>query len=203
MGVEPDSPGGQSGHAVAGSAGHGAATWITELYEELHQLAVAYCGRESSGQTLQPTALLHEVYLKLEKQVGGVWETATHFRAVAASAMRQILVDRARARATLKRGGGRLRAVLDEVAAVSDAADVDLLDLDSALVELARLDERKYRVVELRFFGGLTCHQAAEVLSIAPKTAEADWYFARAWLRKRLREQEAGSESGAQPGEPA
>ncbi len=190
MGRKPP-PGQPPGPSDATDASHGAATWIAALYQELRNVAAIYCGRERSDNTLQPTALLHEVYLKLANQVGGAWNDATHFRAVSATAMRQILVDRARARATDKRGGGRLRAMLDEDVAVAEAPDLDLLDLDAALKELALLDDRKHRVVELRFFGGFTCRQAAEVLSISPKTAEADWYFARAWLRKRLREEEA------------
>jgi RNA polymerase sigma factor (TIGR02999 family) len=200
MGVERASRDAPPPRDATATATHGAATWVADLYEELRQVAGAYCGREASDQTLQPTALVHEVYLKLQKPGNGAWKNATHFRAVAASAMRQILVDRARARATLKRGGGRLRALLDDNAAVTDAADVDLLDLDVVLEELAHLDERKYRVVEMRFFGGLTTRQAADALSISPKTAEADWYMARAWLRKRLREQECRGARGRPPG---
>lgn len=200
MGDEPtpaERPAARSAHEPR----HGAATWIATLYDELREVAAIYCSRERRDNTLQPTALLHEVYLKLEKRVGLTWDHATQFRAVAATAMRQILVDSARARLTEKRGGGCVRTLLEPDDAIAETPEVDLLDLESALQELASLDERKFRVVELRFFGGLTSDQAAEALSIAPKTAEADWYVARAWLRKRLRDRSSRSEERPAGGE--
>lgn len=160
-----------------------------DAYEALRGLAAAYLSRERGDHTLQPTALVHEAYIKL---AGGAsdFKSQTHFQAVAANAMRQILVDHARARATHKRGGGWLRVTLSEEAAARPGPEVDLLALHEALLELARFDERKARVVELRFVGGLSCAEAAEEVGVSPKTAEADWYFARAWLRDRLSEED-------------
>lgn len=156
-------------------------------YEALRGLAAAYLHTERRDHTLQPTALVHEAYLKLASGSSD-WRSQTHFQAIAANAMRQILVDHARARNTQKRGGDWLRVTLSHEAAATPGADVDLLALDEALNKLAELDERKARVVELRFFGGMTCAEAAEEVGVSPKTAEADWYFARAWLRERLAE---------------
>lgn len=155
-------------------------------YEELRRIAKFYLGKERRGHTLQPTELVHEAYLKLSRRTG--ISSSSHFAAVAAQAMRQILVDYARRRATAKRGGNWLRVTLSEAVSENGEQDVDLLVLEDALNELAELRERCSRVVELRFFGGLTCEEAANVLEISPKTAEADWYFARAWLRRRLGE---------------
>jgi RNA polymerase sigma factor (TIGR02999 family) len=159
---------------------------IAAVYDELRQLAASYLRAERKDHTLQPTALVHEAYLKLAAQLGPRCRSAADFRALAANAMRQILVDHARARAADKRGGHWLRVTLDEAVAAADERSVDLLSLDEALTALALLDERKSRVVELRFFGGLSCEEAAHSLAISPKTAEADWYMARAWLRQRL-----------------
>lgn len=158
-------------------------------YDALHGLAVGYLRRERRDHTLQPTALVHEAYLKLDLNMDRTWNGKTHFQAVAARAMRQILVDHARHRATQKRGGQWNRVTLSSNV-LGDSLEVDFLALDEALTRLSELDARKAHVVELRFFGGLTTAEAAEQLGIAPKTAEADWYFARAWLRKQLSEQE-------------
>jgi RNA polymerase sigma factor (TIGR02999 family) len=159
---------------------------LPQVYDELHRLAEQYLSRERSGHTLQPTALVHEAYLKLvEHGDSRDWQSKTHFQAVASRAMRQILVDHARRRASQKRGGDFVRITL--ASELPDTqADVDLLALDEAMTELERLDARKCRVVEMRFFGGLTAREAADLLDISPKTAEADWYFARAWLHKQL-----------------
>lgn len=177
MGVDQEpraeAPGPPSADAYANAA-----------YGALRGLAASYLHRERPDHTLQPTALVHEAFLKLAG--AGGWTSLTHFQAVAANAMRQILIDHARARGTRKRGGDRLRVTLTEDAASTTGGDIDLLALDEALRELARLDARKARVVELRFFGGMTCAEAASEVGVAPKTAEADWYFARAWLRERL-----------------
>lgn len=158
-----------------------------EAYDALRGLAAAYLHRERADHTLQPTALVHEAYLKLASP-DRQWRSRAHFQATAANAMRQILVDHARARAAQKRGGDWVRVTLSGAAAATEALDVDVLALDEALRHLATLDERKARVVELRFFGGLTTAEAAEEVGVSPKTAEADWYFARAWLRDRLGE---------------
>ena len=164
----------------------GAEKLLPIVYDELRRLAAAYLKNERSDHTLQPTALVHEAYLKLADQKDLQWQDQTHFRALAATAMRQILVDHARRRATDKRGGDWLRVTLDEALAAAEDRNIDLLALDEALSSLAKLDHRKCRVVELRFFGGLTCDEAAHTLDISPKTAEADWYMARAWLRQQL-----------------
>ena len=159
-----------------------------QVYEDLRRIAGDYLRRERADHTLQPTALVHEAYLKVARR--DEWKSATHFRAVASSAMRQILVDHARRRGRLKRRGKRV--LLTTTIAIELDRDVDVLALDEALRDLARFDERKSRIVELRFFGGLTARESAEVLGIAQKTAEADWYFARAWLHERL---EAGNDN--------
>ena len=156
-----------------------------EVYDDLHRIAGEYLRRERADHTLQPTALVHEAYLKVARR--DEWKSATHFRAVASTAMRQVLVDHARARGRLKRGGNRV--MLTTNIAFELDRDVDVLALDEALSALAELDKRKARVVELRFFGGLTARETGDVLGIAQKTAEADWYFARAWLHERLESQ--------------
>ena len=163
--------------------------FAAEMYDDLHRIAGQYLKQERPEHTLQPTALIHEAYLKVARKDD--WKSATHFRAVASTAMRQILVDHARRRASLKRGGDR-RVMMTTNMAVEIDRDIDVLALDEALLELARLDERKARVVELRFFGGLTAKEAALSLGIAQKTAEADWYFARAWLHERLEAENRG-----------
>lgn len=147
--------------------------------------------RERAAHTLQPTALANEAYLRLADAPGVTIESKPRFLAIAARCMRQILVDHARARSAAKRGGGHARLTLSDTVVGSDEAPVDLLDLHEALGELAALDERKARVVEMRFFAGLLVKEVAEVLGISNTTAEDDWYMARAWLRRRLRDAEA------------
>jgi RNA polymerase sigma-70 factor (ECF subfamily) len=154
-----------------------------EMYGDLHRIAGEYLRHERQDHTLQPTALIHEAYLKVAHR--DEWKSATHFRAIASTAMRQILVDHARKRASLKRGGNR-RVMMTTNMAIEDGRDFDVLALDDALLALARLNERKAKVVELRFFGGLAAKESAQMLGISQKTAEADWYFARAWLHERL-----------------
>lgn len=156
------------------------------VYDELKGLAAAYLRKERVGHTLQPTALVHEAYLRLVDQKGVDIQNRKHFLAVAARAMRQILIDYARRYRAAKRGGDRLRITLDEALAPDKKPDVDLIALDDALTELEKMDERKSRVVELRFFGGMTNEEAAHVLDVSPKTSEADWYMARAWLRRSM-----------------
>jgi RNA polymerase sigma factor (TIGR02999 family) len=173
-------------------AGVGASTAAGEVYEQLHRLAECYFRRQPKGHTLQPTALIHEAYLKLADQTGGRWKDRTHFLAVAATAMRQILVDHARGRAAARRGGGRQHITLDEAVVPPTERDVDLLALDQALVRLAGLDERKARVVELRFFAGLTVEETAAALGVSPITIKRDWSMARAWIEREL---EPGGES--------
>jgi len=160
-----------------------------EVYAELKRLAAFHLQRERADHTLQPTALVHEAYMKLAGRVNAADNAAqsqNEFRALASHAMRQILVDHARKRNTDKRGGSWLRITLDDAVGEDHDRELDLLALDEAMEGLAKLDARKCRVVELRFFGGLTCEEAAKELRISPKTAEADWYMARAWLRSKL-----------------
>ena len=157
------------------------------VYDELRRLASRRLEREAPGQTLQATALVHEVYLRL---VGGDpdrrWNGRGHFFAAAADAMRRILVDRARERRRLKRGGGRQRVDLDLGSVPLDAPDDGLVDLDEALTDLGREDPVCARLVTLRFFAGLTQAEAAETLGMARRTADRQWAYARAWLYDRL-----------------
>lgn len=153
------------------------------LYRDLRQVAASLLRRERSDHTLQPTALVHEFFLRMRGQVDAA--RAAETLSQAAATMRRILVDHARRRSTAKRGAGRLRVALDDALVVSPEPP-ELLALDQAMRELGALDERKARIVELRFFGGLTGAEAAEVIGIARSTADADWFMARAWLRRRL-----------------
>jgi RNA polymerase sigma factor (TIGR02999 family) len=163
---------------------------MPEAYQELRRLAAAYLRRERPGQTLQPTALVHEAYLRLAKDRPGRWQNRAHFCAIAANAMRQILVERARARAAIKRGGGQPKVTLVEnLDAGADAArpaPVDLLAIDQALERLAALDAQQARIVELRYFGGLSVEETAEALGISPATVKRDWSVARAFLAQQL-----------------
>lgn len=158
------------------------------VYAELRRLAGACFRRERGNHTLQPTALVHEAFIKLYDQTQADWKDRGHFLVIAARAMRQILVNHALARAALKRGGGRVRLGLTEGLAAAPQAEFDAIALDEALKRLSALDERKGRVVELRFFGGLTIAQTAESLGVGPTTVEDDWAFARSWLRRALRD---------------
>lgn len=157
------------------------------VYDELRRRAGAYLRQERPEHTLQPTALVHEAYLKL---VGGGsvdWKDRAHFFGVAARAMRQVLVDHARARQTAKRGEGQVRVELDAAGAVAaPARSLDLLDLDRALSRLAALDERQSRLVELRLFAGLTIEESAEVLRVSHATVSREWKHAEAWLQREM-----------------
>ncbi len=155
-----------------------------QVYGGLRALAASYLRRRPAGQTLQATALVHEVYLKLV-HAGSDWSGRAHFMAVAAKAMRQVLHDRARARRAAKRGGAWQRLTLSGVGQDSGPL-VDLVALDDALSRLARLDERQYRIVELRFFAGLDVDEVAEVLQVSKSTVEKEWTRVRAWLSKEL-----------------
>lgn len=159
------------------------------VYEELRRLARGFMARESRDHTLQPTALVNEAYLRLVDQSRVDWRGRSHFRAVGARVMRRILIDHARRRGGLKRGGDLQRVTLgDSILSPSDP-DVDLpelLALNDALDELARLDERQARVVELRFFGGMTTVEIAETLGVSERTVADDWKHGRAWLKREL-----------------
>ena len=157
------------------------------VYAELRRLAAHYLKGERPGQTLQPTALVHEAYLKLLKDRPERWQNRAHFCAIAAHAMRQVLIERARARDALKRGGGQPRVTFDEGLPVTqpDPA-VDVIALDTALERLAALDASQARIVELRYFGGLSIEETAEAMGISPATVKRHWAVARAWLAKEL-----------------
>ena len=154
------------------------------VYAELRNMAARLLRSERPDHTLQPTALVHEAYLRLVDQRVDTWQNKAHFLGIAAQAMRRILIDHARRRRATKRGGARV--TLDDDMAAVTGPSLDLLALDTALQELAALDPRQGQVVELRFFGGLTLEETAEVLGIAPATVKRDWTVARAWLHRAL-----------------
>jgi RNA polymerase sigma factor (TIGR02999 family) len=160
------------------------------VYEELRRQARRAMRRESEAHTLQPTALVHEVYLRLVDQRQARWESRSQFFAVAAQAMRRVLVDHARTRRRAKRGSGRTPLALEQVdvaeLAPDAGADIDVLDLDEALTRFAVVDPRKARLVELRYFGGLSIPEAAAVLGVSAATVTREWAVARAWLRREL-----------------
>jgi len=156
------------------------------LYEELHRIAQARLRGERANHTLQATALVNEAWLKLVQQREQSWQNHAHFLAIAATVMRRILVNHAEARRAEKRGGGTPPITLHETAAVLEAPAADLLDVDAALRRFAELDPEKARLVELRFFAGLTDEEAAQVLGVSTRTVERHWRLARAWLRREL-----------------
>jgi len=156
------------------------------VYAELHRLAKRYMGREHEGHTLQTSALVNEAYLRLVDAGNVHWQNRTHFFAVSAQIMRRILIDFARSRHNLKRGGGARRVSLDEVPDALPDRPADLLALDEALTRLADLNPRQARVVELRYFGGLNEAEVAETLKVSPRTVRHDWSLARAWLYREL-----------------
>lgn len=159
---------------------------VTIVYDELRRRAAALLRRERSGHTLQPTALVHEAYLRLVRQDRAGWQNRAQFFAVASEMMRRILVDRARARKMAKRSGRWSRVTLVEDVARTSPREVDVLDLDKALEELSTFDRRKARVAELRFFGGLSLEEIGVVLDTSIATTMRDWRAARAWLFRRL-----------------
>ena len=157
------------------------------VYDELHRQAARFLSRERRDHTLQATALIHETYIKLIDQREVNWQSRTHFFAIAASLMRRILVDYARRKQSEKRGGDALKLPLDEAAlAVGKERGVDLMVLDEALVRLEKNDEQQARIVELRYFGGLTLEETAEALKISRSTVADDWAMAKAWLHREL-----------------
>ncbi len=170
---------------------HAATGELLELvYDKLRAIARGYLHRHRRHQTLQATDVVHEAYMKLVGQENLAWQDRTHFIAIAASAMRQVLVAYARKRDSQKRGGGWNRVPLQDTLALSGRPDLDILCLDEALSRLEQLHERQARIVELRFFGGLTIGEIAENVGMTPKTVEADWYTARAWLHRELGKRE-------------
>ena len=173
-------------NALAAGDHHAADELMPLVYDEFRQLAGDYLRQETRAHTLQPTALVHEAYMRLIDQTRVNWQGRTHFFAVGAQAMRRILVDHARGKGRAKRGGGWQRIALDETLMVSSHNDADVLAVDEAIDRLAKLDPRQARIVELRFFGGLTVEEVAEVLGVSKRTVENDWKIVRAWLRREL-----------------
>ena len=177
-----------TGLLLAWSAGDQAALdkLMPLVYAELHRLAKRYMGREHAGHTLQTSALVNEAYMRLVDAHSVHWQNRAHFFAVSAQIMRRILVDFARARQNLKRGGGAQQVTLDEGLVVSPESGTDLLALDEALEKLASLNPRQSKVVELRYFGGLNEEEVAAALSVSPRSVRHDWSLARAWLYREL-----------------
>jgi RNA polymerase sigma factor (TIGR02999 family) len=158
---------------------------IPLVYNELRPLA-RRCLRGRGNQTLQPTALIHEAYLRLNGADGVNWQDRAHFFAVAAQVMRRVLVDSVRARMAAKRGAGAVTIMLSEPSELPSDMQPDVLDVDAALHELTALDDRQARIVELRFFGGLSVEETAEALRISPATVKREWVVAKTWIRRRL-----------------
>ena len=159
---------------------------IPLIYDELHRLAERHLRHERAGHTLQATALVNEAYLRLVDERGVSWQNRAHFYAIAARRMRHILVEHARSRDAAKRGGGQYKLSLSKVDRITPRKDVNLLALDEALQRLAEIDSQKSRIVELRYFGGLTVEETAEVMGISPATVKREWSMARAWLRREI-----------------
>jgi RNA polymerase sigma-70 factor (ECF subfamily) len=159
---------------------------IPLVYDELRRIARRCLSGQSSNHTLQPTALVHEAYLRLAKRDSIDWQNRAHFFAMAAQMMRQILVDHARKHAAAKRGANPVTLVVDDATAISKTPSLDLLALDDAMQRLANLDPRQCRIVELRFFGGLSIEETAEVVNISPATTKREWATARLWLHHAM-----------------
>ena len=156
------------------------------VYDELRRQAARYLRREQAGNTLQTTALIHEAYVRLVDQRNVQWQNRAHFFGIAAQLMRRILVDHARAKKRVKRGGSDVRVSLADATVAVKGQDLDVVALDEALERLARIDEQQSRVVELRFFSGLTVEETAEVMGISKATVKRDWSMAKAWLHREL-----------------
>jgi RNA polymerase sigma factor (TIGR02999 family) len=180
------------------SWGQGNAEALEELmplvYGELRRLAASYLRRERSDHTLQPTALVHEAYLRLVEQKDVQWRDRSHFFAITAQLMRRILVDHARTHLAEKRGSGAPKVPLTEVIVMSQQRPAELLALDESLTRLASLDAQQSRIVELRTFGGLTVEETAEVLGISPATVKRDWSMAKAWLSQEIQKAQGSRE---------
>lgn len=156
------------------------------VYDELHRLAHQYMKRESKGHTLQTSALVNEAFVKLIDQKNVRWQNRAHFFAIAAQLMRRILVDHARSRQAAKRGGGMNPVAFDDCLYVSDERSAEVVAVHEALEQLAQFDRRKGQIVELRFFGGLSIEETAEILGVSPGTVMRDWTLAKAWLRREI-----------------
>jgi RNA polymerase sigma factor (TIGR02999 family) len=156
------------------------------VYDELRKQAARYLRRERAGHTLQTTALIHEAYIRLVDQKNVRWQNRAHFFGISAQLMRRILVDHARTKGRVKRGGSDIRVSLDDVNLIAKEKDLDILAVDEALDRLAKIDEQQSKIVELRFFSGLTVEETAEVLKISPATIKRDWSMAKAWLHREI-----------------
>lgn len=185
---QPSSPRGHASTNQRAPGGADAGPLFSIVYDELRRLAAAALRHERPDHTLQPTALVHEAYLRLADEPHARWENRSHFLAVAARAMRRILVDHARGRNAAKRGGGANHVPVDDVQPAADDGGLalDLVMLDAALARLAALDLRQARIVELRFFGGLSVEETAEVVEASTRTVKRDWQVARAWLKREM-----------------
>ncbi len=172
--------------AIFLSESNSADALANETYEHMKRLAASFLQMEMTTVSLSPTVLVHEAYMKLSKQSQDSFTGRGHFLALAATMMRRILVDHARARNRIKRGGDRVRVVFDEETTLSSSKDGDVLALEEALQELQILDPRQAKIVEMRFFGGMTVPEVAEVLGLSTRTIEGEWKMCRAWLRKKL-----------------
>ena len=159
---------------------------MSVVYEELHRLARRYMRNESPGHTLQTSALVNEAFIRLVDQKNVHWQNRSHFFGIAAQMMRRILVDYARSRNYAKRGGGARQVSLDEGLVASEERSAEVVAVHEALEELAKIDPRKAQVVELKFFGGLTIDEVAEVVGVSPATVALDWTMAKAWLRREI-----------------
>jgi RNA polymerase sigma factor (TIGR02999 family) len=165
---------------------------VTQLYQELRRLAAGCLRRERPNHTLQPTALVNEAYLRLAAQSQPAWNGRAQFLGVASHLMREILVDYARTRNRAKRGGGLAPICIEDAGELAAAPEVDLMALDEALDALERIDAQQRQIVELRYFGGLSIEEAAQVLGVSPATVKRDWRMARAWLHRELSSHAAG-----------
>jgi RNA polymerase sigma factor (TIGR02999 family) len=180
---------------IARGDAHAAGQLLPLVYDELRKLAAARLAREAPGNTLDATALVHEAYVRLVGPADAdCWDNRAHFFAAAATAMRRILIERARHKQRHRHGGGRHRQELHPDLVAAPEPDEELLALDAALAKLAERDPLKARLVELRYFAGLTGEQAAEILGISPSTADRHWVYARAWLRREVQGRGAGDE---------
>ena len=159
------------------------------VYDELRRLARHYLRGDRAAQSLQPTALVNEAYVRLAKEKTRAWQNRAHFCAIAARSMREILVERARARKAAKRGGSRVRVTLDDGIAAARDSSVDMLALDETLTALSAMDPQLSRIVELRFFGGLTVEESAETLGVSPATVKRGWSLAKAWLKREMQKE--------------
>jgi RNA polymerase sigma factor (TIGR02999 family) len=173
--------------AAVGGDSEAAQRLVGLVYDELRKRAEALMRRESPGHTVQATMLVHDAYLKLINQDRASWSDRNHFFAVAAQTMRRLLVDHARGRQRDKRGGGQVKVSLEEGLGLSSGADADVLAVDEALGRLEAVDPQQAKIVELRFFGGLTVDEVAQQLGVSKRTVEAEWTMVAAWLRRELR----------------